>query len=894
MSRLIASFALLLIFSLPLDSQAQQYTPLVLPAPAGAPGGETRAMAMNNLGQIYGIAGVVNFAPPSYVPVVWTNGVPSILSFPSGSGYHLDEFGFNRTDFINDSGTVVSGVINDAVLAHFPNDGRRPLVWQNGTPTILPLPSTQVCTNFASAQGITGGFGVSALDRLNGFSIGLNNQNQVLLYACGAFWIWQSGNFDLLVQQDQLGQPFLPQTGNHLNDAGHAPLEVFGTCPAPLPPFGFPCNQTKIYSLGNLPFDLPVFPGALNSLQINNNEQILAFITDPSTGQPRLHLRNGAQFVDLGLGGAAALNNLGEVVFSTPFPFSSRIYKNGVISPLNVPAPLSGGFLFNDAGQIVANTSLTVSQPYAVLFTPTTPPTPALGNYPDTSVPLSGNTTIAPDAAPTNTTSINISTSTDFKGKMEGDPSTGSVRVTDAHPAGTYIVTIKAFIGGTEPTATKTFTLTVTTPPTCNPVSFAAPVNIGVGAKAGQVLVGDFNGDGRQDLAVAELNGTAILLGDGTGGFTVVTELANVGARAVGDFNGDGKQDLAILNASNVVILFGDGTGHFVSGSNFDTGCTAPFQLAVGDFNGDSKLDMAFACFFSDAVTIVLGNGAGGFSTAASFGVSDGPQGLAVGDVNGDGRQDLAVACMPAGVISILLGDGAGTFAASMNFNAGATPRDIEIGDFNGDGSQDLAFSNPSFNAASVMLGSGVGGFGAPTTFAVGSNPTTEIAVGDFNGDGKQDLAVPNFGSNDVSILLANGTGSFGAAINFSVGLSPFGVVVGDFNGDGMQDLATANWDSNDVSILLRDCAPAETQINSVITSINNSALVPDGIKTSLNAKLQDALAALESGDIATACTKLQDVQNEIRAQRGKKIPVGQADTLRNSVIEIRAKLGCG
>src|SRR5438876_4631624 len=76
------------------------------------------------------------------------------------------------------------------------------------------------------------------------------------------------------------------------------------------------------------------------------------------------------------------------------------------------------------------------------------PQTPILGNYPDTSLPLSTNTTITPDAAPSNTTRINVSTSTNFKGKLEGYPATGVVRVTDAHPAGTYTVTVRAFDAG--------------------------------------------------------------------------------------------------------------------------------------------------------------------------------------------------------------------------------------------------------------------------------------------------------------------------------------------------------------------------------------------------------------------------------------------------------------
>ena len=63
---------------------------------------------------------------------------------------------------------------------------------------------------------------------------------------------------------------------------------------------------------------------------------------------------------------------------------------------------------------------------------------PTAGNYPNRSIPLSTDTTVTPDAAPTNTTRITVSTSTNFKGKLEGDPTTGVVRVTDAHPAGTY------------------------------------------------------------------------------------------------------------------------------------------------------------------------------------------------------------------------------------------------------------------------------------------------------------------------------------------------------------------------------------------------------------------------------------------------------------------------
>ena len=110
---------------------------------------------------------------------------------------------------------------------------------------------------------------------------------------------------------------------------------------------------------------------------------------------------------------------------------------------------------------------------FAILLAGAAVATPILGNYPDTSLALSTDTTVTPDAPPTNTTSINVSTSTDFNGTLAGDPTTGVVRVTDAHPAGSYTVTVTAFDSGGG-TATKTFRLTVTTPVTCTQVSFSA------------------------------------------------------------------------------------------------------------------------------------------------------------------------------------------------------------------------------------------------------------------------------------------------------------------------------------------------------------------------------------------------------------------------------------
>ena len=133
-------------------------------------------------------------------------------------------------------------------------------------------------------------------------------------------------------------------------------------------------------------------------------------------------------------------------------------------APKQISVDLVGSVIFNTGGRYCAAA-----------------PTPTLGNYPNTSIPLSTDTTVTPDAAPTNTTSISVSSLTDFDGTLVGDPVTGVVRITDAHPAGAYPVIVRAFNGGGPPVI-KSFMLNVTTPVTCIPVSFAAAANLGAGS----------------------------------------------------------------------------------------------------------------------------------------------------------------------------------------------------------------------------------------------------------------------------------------------------------------------------------------------------------------------------------------------------------------------------
>ena len=335
--------------------------------------------------------------------------------------------------------------------------------------------------------------------------------------------------------------------------------------------------------------------------------------------------------------------------------------------------------------------------------------------------------------------------------------------------------------------------------------------------------MGDFNGDGKQDLAVAGNGGSqsrvTIFLGNGAGSFGTATNFnagINPTSVAVGDFNGDGNGDLAVANRgsgnndSNVSILLGNGSGAFGMPTNFIVGgspMSTPFSVTIADFNGDGNQDLVTTNGNSGNVSILLGNGAGSFGAATNYGPGS-PRRLAVGDFNLDGIPDLAVTHQESDPndfgVKVSLGDGAGGFGPPANFPTGFSPDGVAIGDFNNDGNQDLAVADGFNNNMSILLGNGAGQFSAPTRFST-AGPRV-VLVGDFNGDGNQDLAVVNGG---ISIFLGNGAGSFGAAMNFSVGglfPVPVGGAVGDFNGDGKQDLVALDSNGSRVAILLRNC----------------------------------------------------------------------------------------
>ena len=352
--------------------------------------------------------------------------------------------------------------------------------------------------------------------------------------------------------------------------------------------------------------------------------------------------------------------------------------------------------------------------------------------------------------------------------------------------------------------------------------------NTTLGEPLDALVTADFNGDGKPDLAVTEPCGTdincytyhgsvAILLGKGDGTFHAAPSPAvdqYPGALAVGDFNGDGKPDIAVLTyvGATVVILLGKGDGTFTAAPLTPTVGGNPNSIAVGDLNGDGKLDLVVSSY--NTLSVLLGKGDGSFTAIAPPTVGSAPGGVFLVDLNRDGKLDLVLGNGSSPYVSILLGHGNGTFSAPTSPVAPTGP--LAVMDVNRDGKLDLLFSEgnvPGFaqTTISVLLGEGNGQFTAGPPSPVVDNGITGGLLADLNGDGKLDYAASGGYPNDVyEFFLGDGHGTFNVTTTFDVSNNGSGpLVAADFNADGRLDLATRNSMNNGtVSVLLQVPAP--------------------------------------------------------------------------------------
>ncbi len=345
------------------------------------------------------------------------------------------------------------------------------------------------------------------------------------------------------------------------------------------------------------------------------------------------------------------------------------------------------------------------------------------------------------------------------------------------------------------------------------------------------IAVGDFNNDHKLDMVVSDYSTDelSVLLGNGDGTFqTAKTVSLNGGdgpeGIVTGDFNGDGRLDLAVADYStdDLSILLGNGDGTFAKAQKVSLkGPDGPKGIAIGDFNNDHILDLAVTDYSSDELSVLLGNGDGTFQDAKTVSLKggDGAEGIAIGDFNKDGNQDIAVSNYSTDDLSLLLGNGDGTFQAAQKISLGGPdgPQGLVATDLNGDGNLDLAVADntDSSSEISILLGNGNGTFKSPTTVSTGDfnyQPSALIAVPVNNSpypslvfayDQTIDTKHSSNTYSGIGVLFSNGPGTYNAPVHFqSNGTSIFaGLAAGDFNGDGFNDYVVANDTTDDLTI---------------------------------------------------------------------------------------------
>ncbi len=347
--------------------------------------------------------------------------------------------------------------------------------------------------------------------------------------------------------------------------------------------------------------------------------------------------------------------------------------------------------------------------------------------------------------------------------------------------------------------------------------TFRPRVNYPAGAQSQDLAAGDFNSDGRVDLAVS-LNSVefslALLTGNGDGTFNAPVTFDNTAAQddspaiVATDLDNDGRLDVVLAHmvscfvtpcvaARNITVMLGFGDGTFQTPFEIDVG-TGMSRIAVGDFNSDGIKDLGIAGDQSQ-VYVLLGIGNGSFLkqptitllTADTLGV-DGTD-IDVADLNGDTIQDLVVAfALNGSRTAILLGNNDGTFQPARIITEPRlrVPQYQVIADFNRDGFLDLALSlaNGTEGLFEILHGNGDGSFRSPVLYAVppplSSVGGGTIVTGDFNGDGRPDIGLPITGANPALAGLVNSTGSIAVAPAYGSVTATPSTVVGGFSSE--------------------------------------------------------------------------------------------------------------
>ncbi|MBK7406547.1 MAG: VCBS repeat-containing protein [Phycisphaerales bacterium] len=284
--------------------------------------------------------------------------------------------------------------------------------------------------------------------------------------------------------------------------------------------------------------------------------------------------------------------------------------------------------------------------------------------------------------------------------------------------------------------------------------------------------------------------------GDGFGCNSVYRVGRSTYGLATGDFNEDGRLDLAAASRNDSLIGVMLGTqlmDHYVTfaPSLPATAAGLVSGLATADFDRDGHLDLLYGDPTNGRAGLLYGLGDGSFSFPSLIVVEPGATWVSTGDFNGDSWPDAAISNATAGTVTILLNNGAGAIAPAQSIAVGANPGPVISARIDADGAPDLACTLQDDNLLAILANNGAGGFTLDRTLGTDARPVG-VAAGDFDGDGRTDLATANRDGRSISVFRQTAQGVFGSAL-LGTGLQYTAIESADIDGDGLDDLALSN-----------------------------------------------------------------------------------------------------
>ncbi len=328
--------------------------------------------------------------------------------------------------------------------------------------------------------------------------------------------------------------------------------------------------------------------------------------------------------------------------------------------------------------------------------------------------------------------------------------------------------------------------------------TFYSPDFLAANTDARGLTTGDFNRDGRPDLAVPNAGNDSVsyFRGNGDGTFSTsltVSTLPSTRPRwlSAGDFDNDGRLDLvASADGTNeLVFLQGDGSGNFGLPLPSPMSGTTPYINRAADFDFDGNLDIVVLS--GTLVEVYRGDGFGGFTFHTDLSLGGAGSGLIVADFNRDGLIDIAGAQTADDAVMVFYGIDPGSWSIPYQItNVGRDPGDFDAADFEGNGFLDFVIPVQGDNRVRLALADGGGGFVLQPSITTGASPPSARAL-DWNGDGNQDVVVASRGEHVLDFHKGDGGGGLGTATARPAGIRmPTWLAIGDFDMDSMPDVA--------------------------------------------------------------------------------------------------------